>query len=347
MARDSYAIAPLIEAAESKCGRQQCEDAIDLLEQAVRIQPGNPRLYYQLGVCYTGGCRSHRLTTPDLGEEYLRHALSLLGRSAKTILRASILNALGNALGSCRRGSKSVRLREAIACHEEAAEIYRSNNLLEEWAREEFNLANAWCELPEEEFPEKWAESIGDYRKALEVRTRAKDPQRHAATLLNLGTAFRQLPSGDRTANVMEAVRCYRKALRIYTLSAFPLQYAELCNNLGNACLSCPAQDEASQKRHARDALRHFECALKVWTSEEQPSRYSLAQYNRGCAYLRLSPSPENLKRAVACFFQVCACGRSPEQAEIAGLARAQMEKTRSKIQEWIGGMDQVDRRQA
>lgn len=334
MVRDSLSMAPLIEAAESRCGRQQCEEAIDLLEEAVRLQPGNPTLYYQLGVCYCGNCHSHRLTNPDLAEEYLRHALSLVGRPATSLLRASILNVLGNALGLCRHGSMSVRMREAIACHAEAAEIYRSNNLPDEWAREEFNLANARCELPEEEFPEKWAESIGDYRKALQVRTRSKDPQRHAATLVNLGTALRHLSSGGRMANVMEAIRCYRRALRIYTLSAFPPQYAEVCNNLGNACLSCPARDEASRQRHARAALRHFARALAVWTAEAHPSQYSLAQYNRGCAYLRLSPSLENLECAMACFSQAHAI----EQPEIAALARAQLEKTRSKVEQWNCG---------
>lgn len=34
----------LHEEAERKCGRQQCEDAISFLEEAVRIQSGNAKL---------------------------------------------------------------------------------------------------------------------------------------------------------------------------------------------------------------------------------------------------------------------------------------------------------------
>jgi len=316
----------LYEEAERKCDQQQCEDAIDLLEKAVRTEPGNAQLYYQLGFCHSGGCRRHSLTDPDMAAEYLRRALSLVGTSAESLLRARILDTLGNTLVESRKGPQTDRLREAIACHREAAEIYQSRDLPDEWAREEFNQANAWCDLPASEFPEKWARAIEHYENALRVRTGAKDLQLFAATVMNLGTALRQLPSADRAANVLKAVRSYRQARRVYSLDASPAQYANLCNNLGNACLSYPARDKPAGKRHARDAIRHFERALQVWSSEENECQYALVQYNRGCAYLRLA-APEDFARAIACLSEAYERSLSCERPEIAALARAELEK--------------------
>jgi tetratricopeptide (TPR) repeat protein len=317
----------LLEAAEEKCGQRQCEEAIGLLEEAVRIQPGNARLYYQLGFCHSGGCRHHRLVDPDMAEECLRHGLSLVGRSAEPLLRAKILDALGNTLVESRKGPQTGRLREAIAYHQEAAAIYGSSELPDEWAREEFNQANVWCDLLDSEFPEKWTEAAKHYENALRVRTKDRDPKRYATTVMNLGTALRQLPAGDRSANVLKAIRCYHAALRIYTLEASPSQFANACNNLGNACLTCPARGGAAKRRHVRYALRHFEQALEVWTRAEHPYYCALAQYNRGCAYFRLAASPENVEKALVCLTDAYECALSCGHTEIARLAKAQVDR--------------------
>jgi hypothetical protein len=316
----------LREAAAQKCAQTQCEEAIGLLEEAVRMQSGNAELYYQLGFCHSGGCRRHMLVNPEMAVEYLNHALSLVGTSAESIMRAKILDGLGNTLVESSRGPPTDRLREAIACLQEAAEIYRSKDLLDEWAREEFNQANVLCDLAALELPEKWAQAIEHYENALRVRTEAKDPRRYAATVMNLGTALRQSPVGDKAANVLKAIRCYREALRIYTMDVSPAQYANLCNNLGNACLSYPARDEPAKKRHARDAIRHFEQVLQVWSAEENGCQYALVQYNRGCAYLRLAASSEDFARAAACLSEACVCSLSCGRPEIAALARARLE---------------------
>jgi tetratricopeptide (TPR) repeat protein len=314
----------LLEAAGQKCGRHECEHAIRLLEEAVRIQPGNPGLYYQVGFCYSGGCRRHRLVHQDMAEQYLRHALSQARATTASLLRAKILDSLGNLRR--RRGSDAAAFREALGCHQEAAEIYRRSGQSDDWAREEFNQANIWCDLPEAEFPDKWTEAIKHYENALRVRTRKSDPKRYAATVMNLGTALRQVRSGDKAANIMRAVHCYRAALRVYTVQAFPNQFAEACNNLGNACLSYPARAEASRTRHARYALQHCKRALEVWKPETHSYYYALAQYNRGCACLQLVASPEHMEKALACLTDAFECGRSCGHAEIQRLATAQLE---------------------
>jgi tetratricopeptide (TPR) repeat protein len=315
----------LLAAAERACGKRQCEQAIRLMEEAIRLSPDEAQMHYQLGFCRSGGCRRHSLIDSDLALRYLQHALSLVEVSGEALLRARILGALGNIQG--QRLSDTGGLRQAIACHQEAAEIYSSSGLADDWAREEFNQANLWCDLPEAEVPEKWAEAIEHYENALRVRTRTSDPQHYAATVMNLATALRRLRSGDKTANVLRAIRCYRAALRVYTLETFPRQFAESHNNLGNACLSCPARDKASRMRHARYALRHFERALAVWTAENDPYHHSLVQLNRGGAYLQLSASPRNIEKAVDCLTDAQACALSCGRVDMARMARAQLEK--------------------
>lgn len=317
-------IESLVEAAGQRCDQHECEEAIGLLEEAVRIQPGNAGLYYQLGFCHSGGCRRHRLVDPRIAETYLRHAVSEARPPAEPLLLAKVLDALGNLRS--RRVSDVAALKEAIACHREAAEIYRRSGRLKDWAREEFNQANVWCDVPQTEFPDKWTEAIRHYENALMVRTRGNDPKRYAATVMNLGTALRQSQAGNRAANIMRAVHCYRAALRVYTVRAFPKQFADGCNNLANACLSYPSRNEVARARHARSALQHFERALGVWKPETLPNHYALAQYNRGCVCLQLATSPRDVEKALDCFLAAFECAQSCGNTEVQRLAGARLE---------------------
>ena len=48
----------------------------------------------------------------------------------------------------------------AINCHHQAAALYRELGMPEDWAREQFNQGNAWCDLPEEGHSEKWEQVL-------------------------------------------------------------------------------------------------------------------------------------------------------------------------------------------
>ncbi len=293
----------VLEDAARCCTEERCEQAVELLEEAVRIQPGNPGLYYRLGACQSGGCRPHAAANSQLAIEYLRHALSLSGDPSASALRARVLDTLGNLYG--RNG----RIKEAAECHAGAATLYRGRGELEDWARAEFNLGNACCEL------EKWADAISHYEHALEVRTRECQPARYAATLENLGTAWRQLPSGDREANVLQALDCYRRALHVYTAAVFPAQNAGLHNNIGAAWLTLEGE------RNARRALRHLNRALALLA----PSglSYAATQFNRGQALLRLG----DRAGAAGSFREAWACWTTCNQTRQAEMALRELER--------------------
>jgi tetratricopeptide (TPR) repeat protein len=321
----------LLDRATTSCTKHRCKEAVDLLEEAVRLQPANSELHYRLGICHSGGCPHTSMTNPDLAVEYLRHALSLTACSNDPLICAGILDALGNSYAYSRQLPKKVRLEAALECHRTAAELYFSRNQLDDWAREEYNQGNAWCELPEEEHPDKWLQAIMHYEQALRVRTLDKNPLRYAATMQNLGTAYRQLNNGDRIANIRKAADCYRRALTVYGASAFPIQYAALHNNFGNAYLSLAVTDEKIRHRCAQRALKHLDRALEVRTRAEYPVDFAVTQYNRGQAFLLLieNGQQEGYVKAVGCFQEAHDCFLLCGQAKSAKAARQQVQRVR------------------
>ena len=171
---------------------------------------------------------------------------------------------------------------------ERAAAQFRAQGKLDAWAREQYNLGNAWCNVPEAAFPAKWEKAIAHYEQALVIRTRQKDPERYAATVQNLGTAYRELKSGNRTDNIFKAIHCFHQAIRALPGVARAKKRADLHNNLGNAYTSLAAADH-ERVRNAAKALRHFGRALAVRSKEEWPYDYSVTQFNAGNACIQLA----------------------------------------------------------
>jgi tetratricopeptide (TPR) repeat protein len=320
--------------AAALCQSQQCEACITALRVAAQAEPENYAIQYQLGICYSGGCRIHSQTSPEIALIHLQRALTHASSGEQPKVRASILGAMGNTYLAVPQVPRRARLQLAIECYEEASTFYHRLGDLECWAREEFNLGNACCDLPDEASSDKWEQAVLHYEKALQVRTRERDPLRHAATLENLGTAYRELPTGDRAANVRRAIQCFRKALHVYTASGFPEQNAALHNNLGNAYVSMPSAAPASTQRNMRRALRHFDRALKVRTRAQHPCDYAVTQFNRGSALLRFAveaPDAEtHVRDARNCFEEAEECFSLCGKTELAQQARERAKLARS-----------------
>jgi tetratricopeptide (TPR) repeat protein len=171
---------------------------------------------------------------------------------------------------------------------EQAAALYWAQGKLDAWAREQYNLGNAWCQVPEAAFPAKWEKAIAHYEQALSIRTRQKDPERRAATLQNLGTAYRELKSGDRLANLCKAIHCFHEAMQALPGASHAKKRADLHNNLGNAYASLAAEDHEPERNAVR-ALRHFGRALAVRTKDDWPHDYAVTQFNAGNACIQLA----------------------------------------------------------
>lgn len=325
--------AALLERGAELCERKRCAEAVDLLETAASLEPQNPLIHYELGFCYSGGCGMRPLPQPELAVDHLRAALRQAETSTSSLLRARILRALGNAYRSAFNLPATTRLLSAIDCSRRAATLYRKRYEDEASAREQFNEANAWCDLPEEEFPKKWEQAVALYQEALEVRTRRRDPERFAATIHNLGTAYRELKSGDRSHNIAKAIACYHEALRARAAeaNAAPLKLAGLQNNLGNAYVTLAEIDQPRAAKHALRALRHFDRALRVYTRSGHPCDYGATQFNRGHAFLLALASGAEvaLEKAAICFREAEECFALCGRDDLQKIARKRFDQLR------------------
>jgi tetratricopeptide (TPR) repeat protein len=322
--------------AARQCREHQCEASVANLVSAVSLEPKNYAIPFQLGICCSGCCRVHSQTSPEIALTYLRAALGLLSPSGQPRERAQILSTMGNTWVISGQEPLSVRLSAAISCFQEAAQTYLCVGDREAWAREEFNLGNSSCELPEERSPHKWEAAVAHYCNALQVRTKGRDPVCYAATQENLGTAYRELPTGDKAVNVRKAILCYRKALQVYTLARFPLKNAGLHNNLGNAYASLPCSDSSSVRRNMQRALRHYERASRLRTKASFLGDYAVTQFNRGSVFLRLAReerSPQrSLRSALVCFREAGDCFAKCGQEARAQLAWKQAQAVCSEL---------------
>lgn len=312
----------LFTSARQCCARHHCGQAVAFWEQASSIRPADPDIHYQLGFCYAGGCGTHDLLDPAVAIFHYRRALALSPRE-NIVGRAMVLGALGNAYVSAAR--TGAQLLSAIRCYEEAARTFAQIQRLDDWAREEFNLGNAWCEMPEDDFPEKWRRAVEHFERALSVRTRLKDSRHYVATLQNLGTAYRELKSGDRGANIRRAIECYHRAMRALREIAPDRKRADLHHNLGNAYLSLAAFGNDGV-RNIRRAIRHFVRALSGRPKELSPFDYAAAQYGLGQAFLRLAECGAervaSLGEARSCFAEAAEAFSECGQSELADKVR-------------------------
>lgn len=300
-------IRDLLESASIACRAKRCEDAIAALEHLAQLVPDSSATHYFLGYCYAGGCRQHSLTDPDIAQHHLRKSLSFL-RPGDPQERAKVLGALGNTYMASRQLPQRARLLAAFECYGKAAAIHHEHKRMDDWAREQYNLGNVCCELPQESFPEKWEQAIQHYTNALRVRTAATHPEGHARILENLGTAYREFLTGNRQASLLKSIRCYREALRVYTPSSFPRENAAVHNNLGNTLLSLATADRPRGVRHAHGALYHFARALRFRSRHSFPGDYAITQFNRGQALLWLAAEglqlETYLRQAQICFWE-------------------------------------------
>ena len=332
----------LLETASIACRAERCEEAMTALERFVQLVPNNATVHYLLGLCYGGGCRQHSLVDPDIAQHHLRKALSLF-EPEDSQERAKVLGALGNTYVASRQLPERARTLTAFECYQKAAALYEGQGLVDDWAREQYNLGNVCCELPQESFPDKWEQAIEHYTNALRVRTVATHPEGHARILENLGTAYRELLAGERQANLLKSIKCYRQALRVYRPASFPRENAAVHNNLGNTLLSLAQADRPRGVRHARSALHHFEQALRFRSRDSFPGDYAITQFNRGQALLWLAAEGPELEpylgQAEACFREASQNFRISGQGELAAWA----EKRLALIKKCLGDRERGD----
>lgn len=320
----------LMASAAERCHSHQCEDAIGFSEAAAQLDPANATIHYYLGICYSGGCRQHSLVDLQVAHVHLDKALSLLGAAADPLERAKIMAALGNTYAASSHMPLKARLLAAIECHQQAARIFQSEGRSDDFAREKFNLGNAFSELPEESVLNKWQNAIENYENALQVRTREKNPDAYAGTLQNLGIACRELRTGDRVENIKRSILCYRRALQVRRRGSHPHGYAALQINLGNSFMSLAEVEKSKAVRHGLRALRHYDQVLALRTEEDQSGEYAMVLFNRGEALVSVALgracSEVYLREACSCFEEAANYFQQLNNAELVRKSRQRLD---------------------
>ena len=214
---------------------------------------------------------------------------------------AAITVNLGVAYNTLSGRDRQTNLERAIACYNEALQMYTRQTFPMEWATIQHNLGSAYSDLPQGVRQANLEKALVCYKAALEVCTKETYPDKWAGTMQNLGSAYMRLPQGDQQANLEKAIACYEAALEVYTKEAFPSDWARIQNNLGSAYSNVPKGDIQS---HRERAIACYEAALQIHTKEAFPSDWAALQGNLGSVYSSLSKGNQqtNLEQAISYF---------------------------------------------
>lgn len=248
----------------------------------------------------------------------LLHKLLVYYPSDRYPLRhAGIRNDLGEAYRSRISGDRRANQERAIEYFEFMPENVRRFPKL--YATILHNLGEAYRNRIAEKQQEYLEKAIACYREALSIFTLERFPQFYASTLCNMGLALASQIGGKNQSHLQQAIECFELASIIHTEDRFPYEYARLQLNLGLAfferakgnhlmfTLMPDLADDQRSKEYTDDqehAKKCLEAALAIYTVQEFPAEYALAESNLGAVYqYRIAGEKRtNQKFALACY---------------------------------------------
>ncbi|NES21238.1 MAG: tetratricopeptide repeat protein, partial [Symploca sp. SIO3E6] len=221
----------------------------------------------------------------------------------------------GNRMQQFPLGSKASNLETAIACYQNALQIYTREAFPEDWAMTQNNLAVAYNNRIRGEKADNLEDAIACYQNALQIRTREAFPEDWAMTQNNLATAYSDRILGEKADNLENAIACCQNALQIYTRDAFPQDWAQTQNNLALAYNNRILGEKAD---NLEDAIACYQNALQILTCEAFPQDWAMTQNNLAVAYNNriLGEKADNLENAIACCqnaLQILTCEAFPQ----------------------------------
>jgi len=108
--------------------------------------------------------------------------------------RAMLLNDLGNAYAFSPQGNRPANLERAIACYQEAADIWTADTAPLCYASLQNSIGCAYAYMATGDRAEHLRRAIAHFEAAQRHRTPEADPNGYAWTQHNLGEAYAQLP---------------------------------------------------------------------------------------------------------------------------------------------------------
>ena len=246
--------------------------------------------------------------------EQLAEAARRCPADTAPLLAARLLASLGDAYQSL--GDDQGALREALACYQRAAELFRATGTSEDLAAVQMSEGSVWQGLDGDTRANS-LKAIDCYHQSLRVFTLATHPAEYALIHSNLATAYLKMPmNGER--DIMRqalAVQSMQEALKVYTIEEHPREYAMVQNNLGNVLQYLPSGDRVEKLDRAIEAYHE---ALRVRTRQRLPVEYAVTMSNLANAYANV-PAEERrqmLSLAERCYGEALEVFQAFQRAE-------------------------------
>ncbi|MBS1835455.1 MAG: hypothetical protein JST65_22245 [Acidobacteria bacterium] len=132
---------------------------------------------------------------------------------------AACLVSFGFELDELTLGDRSGSLNRAIACYEQALQVYTREAFPSDWAGTQNNLGAAYQSLPGGNREENLRTAIACYEQALLVRTREAFPSDWATTQFNIGLAWKnasEITPQEVTAHLRRALEHLTQAAYVF-----------------------------------------------------------------------------------------------------------------------------------
>jgi tetratricopeptide (TPR) repeat protein len=200
---------------------------------------------------------------------------------------AATQNSLGNILSALGQRTRDVdSFTAAIACFNNALEIFSQETSPLEWAATQYNLATAMQALGRQESDAKLLnKAIDAYTNALLEWSRKETPEEWSSAMHQLGVTFHTygtLLKGNRT--LQKSVVAFKNALAELNADEYALELAATHNNRA-AVLHNLGESEDNAER-IEEAIRAYETALTVCMEQQLPFHLAvLCRVNKATAH--------------------------------------------------------------
>jgi tetratricopeptide (TPR) repeat protein len=277
---------------------QEWDEAEKYLTEALNIIADNPSLSISKTNLWIDLADIYRKKMQyDRAVEIYQKILALDRDRPSSSELIEVNNNLGLVYANNSQGSKLENIENAINFFQ-AALIYATEELRQDWATIQYNLGNAYVDRIRGDRAENLEIAIKYYQSALQIRTEIDFPIDWVTTQHNLATAYQERIRGDRAENLEMAIDYYQAALRVYTKTDFPFNWAATQYNLGNVYCN---RIRGNRAENLEMAINYYQSALQVRTETDFPIDGATTQHNLATAYQERirGDRAENLEMAI------------------------------------------------
>lgn len=203
-------------------------------------------------------------------------------------------------------GNKASNIEIAIASCKIAKKIlytknYNSENFAEHLLGIQNLLGCAYCSRIKGERAKNLEIAIKTFKLALKFCNRENSSEKWAEMQTNLGITYSCRIRGNKANNLKEAIRYFYLALKVCKPKS--KLWAKLQNEIGNAYLKIEKEGKLYDLLKEA-AIKAFDSALLIFSSEKDPYEWAITQNNLGNAYrqIKKGDKDENTEKAIIAY---------------------------------------------